>query len=71
MKVKCSYTYLNWSVYLQLKEKADDEEMRILIKSHKSELTDANTHELMDETRQLLERIEFKDHSTPFLNKVY
>jgi len=45
-------------------------EMKVLQRRLNTEMTDANIHELMDVTRQLLERIEFKDHSMSFHNKV-
>ncbi|KAG0556576.1 hypothetical protein KC19_11G064100 [Ceratodon purpureus] len=56
---------------IQLKDKQNGvTEKKLFSRGHETELTDANIHELMDETRQLLERIEFKDHSMTFLNKV-
>jgi len=51
--------------------KMEGVDMRVSRRSLNTEMTDANIHELMDETRQLLERIEFKDHPMSFHNKVH
>ena len=54
-----------WS--LQLVEKPNGVERKL---HDFTEITDSNIHELMDETRQLLECIEFKDHSNAFPHKL-